>query len=411
MYGNQKDIKYNLKLFFIDGILFTPTLTLISIATVIPFFLERLGASTFQIGIAASLGLVCTLITQPFFGSFASRPQILSKTFGKILLIQRVIFLMFVLSIPFLSDNSALLIWMFLVFWGIFNLFVGSYGVFYPILVLKLLPPDKRGVARGLGNAVGCILGVGATALIPVILLRFSHPYDFMIIFLAGTVFLLIDAVVFLLLRDCGESDPPEHMGVAKYIKGMPKTLRDNQAFRVLILTCTLLIAANSLLPYYTVYAIRIFHASEASIATFAAIAVIANAVGFVIFGPVIDRRGPIYTAAISACLVLLAGVLALVTNSLLLLYIAWAIANLGSTAYYSSMSLMMGEIDTSDKMPLFMGVYNTISMAFSAIVLLVLAPVLENVGFTMLFVTAISCGGISFLVNVFVLRKLLKKK
>jgi len=54
MYGSQKDIKHNLLLFFVDGVVFTPAMTLISVTAVIPYFLAQLGASTFQIALAAS---------------------------------------------------------------------------------------------------------------------------------------------------------------------------------------------------------------------------------------------------------------------------------------------------------------------------------------------------------------------
>ena len=409
MYGSQQDIRHNLRLFFIDGMLFMPALTLLSIATVIPFFLEKLGASTIQIGMAASLALICTLITQPLFGSISSKVKSLSKTFGKILLIQRVIFLLFILSIPLLSDNNALLIWMFLIFWGIFNFFVGSYGVFYTPLVLKLLPPDKRGMIRGMGNAIGSLLGMGAAALIPPVLSFIPYPYNFMTIFIAGVIFLLIDAMIYFFMRENGDTEPFIPMSVIKYLKAMPSTIRDNPAFRALIITCTSLIAANTLLPYYTLYGIRVFQATESHIATLAALAVISNAVGFIVFGASIDRQGPVKTVAIGAILVISAGVIALTTNTLFLLFVAWIFANLGVTSYHISMGLIIGEVNPSGELPLYVGVLTVISGGFSSLALMGLAPILERAGFTILFITVITCASISLLANFFMLRKRIK--
>jgi len=118
VFGSEKNIRHNLRLFFIDGIVFMPAMTLISITTVIPYFLEQLGASTLQIAMAASMAMVCTFITQPLFGSLASRARELRRTFGKILLTQRTIFLVFVLCIPLFSANPPMLTWMFLAFWS-----------------------------------------------------------------------------------------------------------------------------------------------------------------------------------------------------------------------------------------------------------------------------------------------------
>jgi len=58
LYGGRKDINHNLKLFFIDGVLFMPAMTLISISTVIPYFLTQLGASAYQIALAAAVAFI-----------------------------------------------------------------------------------------------------------------------------------------------------------------------------------------------------------------------------------------------------------------------------------------------------------------------------------------------------------------
>lgn len=404
-------MKYNLKLFFLDGILFMPTLALISITTVIPFFLEQLGATTFQIALAASLALICTFMAQPLFGSIASRVRLLHWTFGKILMLQRGIFFAFVLSIPLFAANPGVLVWMFLLFWSIFNIFVGSYSVFYTPLLLKLLPREKRGAIRGIGMALGNLLGVGMAALIPIILNRIAFPYNFMLIFSIGCVFLILDAVVFLMMKEQEDTERRVPMSIIQYLKGIPSSVRDDAAFRALILTCMFLVVANSLLSYYTLYAIRVFSAAESHVAALAALAVISNAVGFIVFGFIVDRRGPVITSVIAAVLVISAGTLALTTNSLNLLFVAWALANLGNTCYGVSASLLFGEICPSAKLPLYVGVLTTISLALSSAVILLLAPVLERVGFSVLFVVVLTCGVVSLLVNRLVLRKHLGKR
>ena len=94
-FGSNKDIRRNLFLYFLDGVSFMPSTALLSMATVILFFMEQLGATTFQIAMAASFEIICAFISQPIFGSIASRTRVMSQTFGKILLVQRIIFLAF----------------------------------------------------------------------------------------------------------------------------------------------------------------------------------------------------------------------------------------------------------------------------------------------------------------------------
>jgi len=411
VFGSEKNIRHNLRLFFIDGIVFMPAMTLISITTVIPYFLEQLGASTLQIAMAASMAMVCTFITQPLFGSLASRARELRRTFGKILLTQRTIFLVFVLCIPLFSANPPMLTWMFLAFWGVFNIFVGSYNVFYTSLLMKLLPPEKRGAVRGAGFAIGSGLGVAMAALIPMVLSRVVFPYNFVLIFSIGILFLLVNGTLFLLMKEHEDIESREPMGIVQYIKGFRTSILSDVPFRTLILTSTFLVIANSLLPFYTVYAIRIFSATESNVATLAALAVVSNAIGFIVFGLVIDRRGPFSALVIAACMIISAAIFALVTNTLILLFVAWVLANLGATSYGMTASLMLGEVTPAGKLPLYVGVLTTISLATSSAVLLLLAPTLEHMGFAPLFLTVLICGAAGLFASLFILRKHLVNK
>jgi len=398
-------------MFFIDGVLFMPAMTLISITTVIPYFLEQLGASTFQIAMAASMAMICTFVTQPLFGSLASRVRVLRKTFGGLLMAQRIIFLAFVLCIPLFASNPPVLIWMFLAFWGIFNIFVGSYNVFFTSLLLKLLPPEKRAGVRGIGFAIGSGLGVAMAALIPIILSRIVFPYNFVLIFSIGTMFLLGNATLFLLMREHEDVEPRVPMGIVQYIKGFPSAIVGDAPFRTLVLTSTCMVVANSLLPLYTVYAIRVFSATESHVALLSGLAVVSSAIGFICFGFIVDRKGPFPMLATAAALAMAAGMLALITNSLPFLFVAWVIANLGLTSYGMTASLMLGEVTPPGKLPLYVGVLTTVSLAVSSAVLLLLAPVLERISFAFLFVTVLVCGTASLLISLLVLRKQLKQK
>ena len=406
LYGSERNIKHNLFLFFIDGIAFTPAMTLISITTVIPYFLTHLGASNFQIALAISIPLICNFVGQPFFGFVATHSRVMNKTFGNILLLQRLIFLGFVLCIPLFARTGTIFVWIFLFCWSVFNFFVGSYGVFYTPLMLNLLPPDKRGVIRGMGDAVGSGLGLAVAALIPLLLGRFAFPVNYTLIFSFGSLFLIMDAIIFYFMRQHEHVTPNLPMSIVQYLREMPFSIRTNVPFRAFILTSMFLVAANSLLPYYTLYAIRVFKATESHIAIFAGLAVISNAVGYIVFGAITDRRGPNKTMILAAIFVLLAGAIALSTKSLGMLFVAWALANIGNTGYSLTSSILLGAVSPLTKLPLYVGVQTTISLALSSAVLLLLAPIMESIGYVLLFATVFACGLFSLLINLFILQK-----
>jgi len=410
-YGGEKNVRRNLFLYIIDGLSFVPAMALISVSTVIPFFLEQLEASTLQMAIVTSLALVCSFVTQPFFGAVATRAKKMHMTFGKILLLQRFVFFAFILSIPLFAGNYSLLIWMFIIFWGIFNLFAGSYSVFFIPLILKLLPPDKRGGLRGIGFAIGSGLGFLMAALIPVIHGRIAFPYDFVLIFSLGCMFLFVNAIVFVFMREHDDVEPRVPMSTIEFIKGIAATLKENRLFRTMVLMCMFLMLANSLLFLYTVYAMRVFDATSYHIATLTAMGVASGAVGFIVFGFIIDRFGPKYNVAIATVLITMAGALALITNSLVFLYVAWVFANLAATCYMSAVSLLLGDVAPSEKLPLYAGVLNIITLALSSVAVLTIAPAIERFGFSLLFITVLGCGVISFTLYFALFKKQLDAK
>ena len=409
-FGTLKDIRRNVILYFFDGVTFQPSAALLSMATVIPFFLEQLSASATHFAIAVSTITITSFLSQPVFGSIASRSRFVSKFFAKMLFVQRFIFLAFILCMPLLARNHGAFIWIFLVFWALFNMVANSGGVFNAVLVLKLLPPEKRAGFRGVGFATGSVIALGMAALIPVILGGFEFPYNFMIIFFLGFFFLFFNALGFYLMKEHDDTEPRIPMSVIESVKGIPISLKEDKTFRAMIMTCIFLVVANSLIPFYTLYAIQVFSATEAEIAVLAALTIVTGIFVNIVFGFIIDRKGPVKLSPFAGVFVLLAGVTVLATNSIYALYIAWTLAHLGAGMYQKTTMLMLGNVSPAGKVPLYVSVLFTTSLALSALFVLGLGPVLENVGFTVLFVIVVVCGGAGLFLNLFVFQRRLAK-
>jgi len=136
----------------------------------------------------------------------------------------------------------------------------------------------------------------------------------------------------------------------------------------------------------------------------------LSSAVAQILIGYIVDRYGPRISAVIVACFTVAAGIMTLNANSFSLLLIGWAFANMGYGGYNIAITLMLGEISPLEKIPLYVGVHTTISVTISAVIVLLLAPVLEGIGFTPLFIIVLSCGLLSLLINVLVLKKRLNE-
>ena len=405
-FGEPEDIKRNTILYFFDGMTFMPSLALISIATVIPFFLETLQASTFQFAIATSMTAIGMLIGKPFFGSMASRVRLMAKAFAKVLFAQRLLFLCFVLMMPLLARDSALMIWSFIGFWAIFNLLAGSYMVFNVPLILKLLPPHKRAGMRGVGQGIGNLIGLGMAGLIPVVLENFSYPYNFMILFGLGLLFLFLNATGFWLMKEHEDVEPRVAMKLHEYIKAIPASLREDETFRAMVLSCMFFLIGVSLIPFYTLYGIRSFIMGPDQIALLATLAIL-SAIGVNLsFGFIIDGLGPVKVSPAAGIFIALSGLILLVTEDILSFYLAWVLIHVANFCYMKATNLMLGDVSPPGKAPLYVGVLFMISMALSSLVVLGLAPLIERIGFAVLFVMIVVCGGLGLFYNLFVFQK-----
>lgn len=409
-YGGRAAVRRNSFLFFLDGVTFQPSLTLISMAAVIPLLLEHLGASTVQFAIATSVVSVGTFLSQPYFVSLCSRTPRMARTFAIVLLLQRFLFLAFVLAMPLLAPFPGVMTWVFLASWTVFNVLAGSGTLFNVPLVLKLLPPRRRAGLRGVGMAIGSVIALGATALIPVVIARVPYPGSYMVLFGVGLLFLFANAAGFWFMKEHEDAEPRVPMKVAEYLRDVPSTLRHDATFRAMVTSCIFLVLASSLLPFYTLHAIRTFGASEEYVALLASLAIVTGVAINLTFGFIIDRRGPVALSPVAAIAATAAGVVGLLSGSLVGLSVAWVLANAANACYMKTTMLMLGDVSPSGKAPSYVGILFSISMLVSSVVVLALAPLLDATGFTTLFVVVAACGGAAWFWNVRVFQPRLRR-
>lgn len=400
-YGGPRTVKRNVLLFVLDGVTFQPSTALISMTTVIPLFFEQLRASTLEFAVATAAVSVGMFVSQPVFVSLCSRVRRMGKSFAWILFAQRAMFLAFVVSMPLLAGNPSAMTWAFLASWAVFSLMAGSGTVFNVPLVLKLLPPNRRAGMRGVGIAIGSIISLGMAALIPVVIERISYPQDFMVLFGIGLLFLFANAAGFWLMDESEDVEPRHPLRVAEYMKAISVTLIGDPVFRAMVGSSVALVVANSLIPFYTLHAIRDLSASEGQVSLLAGLAIITGVAVSLGFGFLIDRRGPVTLSPVAAVAVTAAGIVGLVANSFPTLVVAWVLANLGNACYMQTVMLMLGDVSPKGKAPLYVGILFSISMLLSSVAVLGLAPVLERLGFTALFVVVSVCGAVGWYLNV----------
>jgi MFS family permease len=393
--------KRNYILMFLDTVLFVNAMAFLSVNSVIPYFLNNLGATTFQISLVSALTGIGTFISQPIFSRIAMKLPHKIKTFVKILSIQRIFFLTFVISIPFIaSKNPSSMIIIFLICWGIFSFFVGSYSPFFMTIMPKLILNHERGRLLGFAGAVGNLIAVGSSAIIGILLTNIPYPYNYTIIFAIGTILLILDVVDFMLMKN-EPTDEHVHrdMSYFQYIKYLPVVLKHNRKYSYMVLGFIFFVVTNVSLAYYSLHAIKNFNAGAAEIAIFTGLALVANTLSSMIFGVIADRFGHKYVLQYSGACGLAAGIIVLSLPGLFSIYTAFALSTICASGYQLSCSMLIIQEAPKEDLPIYISVNVMITLIVSSAFTLLSGYIIDKFSFTPIFFVTCTAGLGAFIV------------
>lgn len=395
----MKKIRRNYYLIFIDTILFANAMVFLSINAVIPSFLTELGSNTFCISLANALVSIGSFVTQPIFAQIAMNLPIKHRVFAKILILQRIIFIAYVFFIPFLARvGTQISIILFLIFWGIFNLFVGAYSPFFMSIFSKIIDSGKRGRLVGYSGAVGNIIALGATSLVGIILRGIIFPFNYTWIFGLGTFLLLLDGIIFVFVQEPLEPVNKRDISYIRYIKGIPGALKASSGFSKAVLGNSLIVMSNISLAYYTLYAIRKFGAGPTHIAAFTSISVIINTLGNTVFGILADRHSHRHVLKWAAAFGAIAMLVILGATKLYAVYIAFALSSICYSGYFISSSINIMQNSPEDQVPIYISINIMITLVISSIVTILSGVVIDNFSFTPVFIFTGFCAILGFI-------------
>ena len=391
----------NYALMFMDNVLFTNAMTFLSVTAVIPYFLNRLGASAFDISLASALVGIGAVVSQPVFARLALRLPRKLKSFARILLMQRLFWLAFVLVLPWLARADApLTVALFIVCWGVFNLFTGSYSPFYMSLFAKMIAEQQRGRLRGFSGAAANAVALLSTLVIGAVLRDVPYPFNYGLLFGLGAVLLLLDALDFVCMREPDDELSGRSAAPFRYARDIPAVLRRNRPFALMVAGFTLLVVAQAGLVYFTLYAIRVDHATPGDIALFTAVTVGANVVGNISLGVLADRFGHRWVMRVSSACAALAGFTVLAAHGLGLpaVYVAFALGNLSANGYNLSSGVLIIEHSPREQIPVYISINVVLTLVFSSAFTLVGSALIHLFSYAAIFWVVGAAGALAYI-------------
>lgn len=388
----------NYALFFMDTVLFTNAMTFLAVSTVIAYFLDTLGATAYEVGLVNALVGIGSMATQPLFAGWAMRARDKRRTFSFILLTQRAWIAVCILSLPWLvGAGHAVAIWAFVVMWGVFNLFTGSYSPFYMLLFAKMVGARHRGRLRGFSGAIANGLALLSTVAIGFILRYVSFPENYTIVFSCGSFLLLLDALNFLFMKEPPDTAPAPVVNPWQYLRQIPVVLRENRIFARMVLSFTLLVGAQSSIVYITLDALHAYPSSAGDVAIFTGLTAAVNIAANLILGVAADRHGHRLILQIASLGTAAAGLLAVAIHSLTALFAAFALLTLGASAYNLSGTMLIIERSQRDTIAIWVSVNVMITLAVSSFFLVLAGYLAHWFGYAPIFVIIFVAGVLAF--------------
>lgn len=298
-----------------EGALFLAGGAFISVQTVLPALVTRLGGGNIAVGsvsVAMWMGLFLPQVFAARYVQTLAWKKPWALGFGAL---QRTAVALIGATLLLAGDAPAALA-IFLVLFTLLSVVTGISTPGWYDLFAKLTPVRRRGRLAGLRNALG---GAGALLsgyALTMLLTALPFPWSYASAFFAAAVLQGVSlALQFWLVEDRSSPVlPPVPWGV--YLRQLREVLGANREFRKFLLASAFPLLAGVPAGFYTVYALRKFGLGESVVGEFTLIMVAGQVAGAVAGGVMADRYGNRIVMILAAGATLCAGVCALAAPS-----------------------------------------------------------------------------------------------
>ena len=287
-------IRRNYRLLVWEGILFTVGMVFVDPNTVLPLLMERLTGSALLVGLVGAVQPLAKGVAPVLAGNWISGlPR--KKTFlvammsaGRLPLWVLGLSLIWVPAAP-AWFWAGLLLLVQMLFW-----FGDSAGdPAWMDMVGKAVPAGRRGRFFATRQVVGGLLSVAAGAAVAALLglesVRFPVTYGLVITI--GALLYLANIGTFVGLVE-HPSETSGRLRLGALVRALPGYLRANGTFGRMMVVLVLANMSRLVLPFYIVFAARVFGLGEGALAVFIPAQMVGRIAGAIVWGHVGDRHG-----------------------------------------------------------------------------------------------------------------------
>ena len=370
--------------------------------TILPVFMSTLTDSPILIGMIPALEGAGWFLPQLFLAKHLESKNRRLPLVLKLGIFDRVPYLFLALGAYLvLKLDQKVAIVLFLLFYGIKVFSSGLVALPWQELIATVIPVSHRGRYWGFSLILGKLLGMFGAIIAGLMLAKITYPLNYAYMFLVGFICVAI-SYIFLSLNiepEINRQTFAKNINVWRRIKVI---LDANKNFAVFLVNRGFVFLSFMGLGFVTVYGIEKFHLPISYSAIFTAVMLIAEIVGFGIWGTIGDKDG--YKRVIEVCnLFLIVGLVALLfVDSIWGLYIVFGIISFAHSGEFIADQNIAMEFGKEADRPTYIGMSKTLIGPFLLVAPIIGGGIVKLWGYKSMFLTALIISMIAFVIIKF---------
>ena len=358
---NAEDLQRNLRAHILDGSFFGFAMSLISVNTIMPVFIQQVGGNSVAISSVPVLWWLGVNLPQALFVRFTHRGTQAKPFLLRYGLLHRFSFLAIaiftIIAAPRLRSSWLVVSLLVMIFVSAVS---GSMALppWFQVFT-KTTPVKIRGRLIALRQILSSAFGILGGSLVAVTLATISTPINFAILFAFAFVFGMLSYACLRVLREPPSKEFVPIQGLVIHAK---KILTTNRRIRDVIIVDVLILMSMTAAAFYAVYALEKFSLPASYAGTFTVLVMASMVLGNVVFGFLADHFGHRLNWLILAGCSAAASIMAIIASNILLYGLVFFFMACTATLQGISRLSLLAELCSEAERPLYISFVNTIT-------------------------------------------------
>jgi MFS family permease len=288
-------LRRNFSLGIVNGGLFIFAEALMSIDTVLTWFVQQLSGSNFLIGLVGPLRDAGWFLPQLFISHRLQRQPLKQPMYRRAAVVRMAAWLVWTLAVFVLAHNPSLLLLVFFSAYAVNSLASGFAGLPFMEIVAKTIPPDRRGSYFGARMFAGGLLSLLASVLVGVMLAETNptpFPQNVGVLFAVSFVSAALGLTAFALVKEPRSNVRDDGITFAAHLQRALRLPRYNLNLRYMLLARVAILLSYVAAPFFAIYSIDVLGAPPAIIGVYVGVRTVTALVINPVWSRLSDRRG-----------------------------------------------------------------------------------------------------------------------